>query len=228
MKIAVILSGRINKWSDCIDVLKKNFMNIYDTDVFLSLDLESETQDIRDFKAQFNVVNSYYEKYTKYLKDIPFKSEETSERKSLSMFYHNFKAMEMILEHIKTTNTIYDVVVKFRADILSEDLFLIQFNVMPNTYYFPHGWCYRGINDQIAYGDIQSMTYYCSLYHYIIKYVYVDKQIFNPEFLLMYHINLVNANIIRFPYKYKLHPDRMKQDTYVPQIEKINLMNALN
>ena len=75
MKIAVILSGRINKWNECIDVLKKNFMSIYDTDVFLSLDLESETQDIRDFKAQFNVVNTYYEKYTKYLKDIPFKSE---------------------------------------------------------------------------------------------------------------------------------------------------------
>ena len=98
-------------------------MSIYDTDVFLSLDLESETQDIKDFKAQFNVVNTYYEKYTKYLKDIPFKSEETSERKSLSMFYHNFKAMEMILEHIKNTNVVYDIVVKFRADILSDDIY---------------------------------------------------------------------------------------------------------
>jgi hypothetical protein len=226
MKIAVILSGRISAWQKCVDTIKKRFMDIYDTDLFLSLDLEGENDDVKKMKENFNVVSCYYERYTKFLKDIPYKSEETSERKSLSMFYHNFKAMNMILDHIKKNNVTYHAVVKFRADITTDDSFIIQHNITPNTIYIPYGWCYRGINDQIAYGDLRTMTFYCSLYNHIPKYVYIEKTIFNPEFLLMFHINNNNISIIRFPYIYQLHPERFndENDIYEPIIEKIALI----
>ena len=227
MKIAVFFSGRITGWKNCINTLKTKFTDVYDTDVFLSLDLKEEDDEVREFKNTFIVVNCYYEQYIKFLKDIPYKSEETSERKSLSMFYHNLSAIKMILAHIKKTDVKYDVIVKFRADISSNDTFLIHHNVTANTVYFPYGFCYRGINDQIGYGDLNSMVIYCGVYNHIPKYVYIDKAIFNPEFLLMYHLNFNNFNIIRFPYNYILHPDRFKNDVEmnnIPIIKKISLL----
>lgn len=227
MRIAVILSGRITSWQKCIETLKNKFMNLYDYDLFLSLDIEAETDDISNMKKEFNVIACYCEKYTKFLKDIPYKSEETNERKSLSMFYHNFRAMNSILEYMKNKNVVYDAVVKFRADITSNYAFIIQHNLLSNTIYIPYGWCYRGINDQIAYGDLKSMTHYCSLYNYIPKYVYVEKTIFNPEFLLMFHININNISIIRFPFTYQLHPNRFDSadETYEPFINRIPLLD---
>jgi hypothetical protein len=226
MKIAVFFSGRITAWDKCIDTIKKQFTDLYDTDVFLSLDLDEENNDVIEMKKHFNVISCYYEKYNKYLKDIPYKSEETNERKSLSMFYHNFRAMNLILDHVKNTNTHYHAIVKFRADINSKDTFIIQHNLLPNTFYIPNGWSYRGINDQIAYGDISSMTFYCSLYNYILKYVYIEKTIFNPEFLLIFHMNVNNKNIMRFEYSYTLNPNRFNDEylSYKPVVDKISLL----
>jgi hypothetical protein len=227
MKVAVILSGRITAWQKCIETLKTRFTDLYDTDLYLSLDLDGETEDIREMKTKFRIISCYYERYTKYLKDIPYKSEETNERKSLSMFYHNFRAMNAILDNMKTTNTTYDVVVKFRADVTSSQPFIIQHNITPNTIYIPYGWCYRGMNDQIAYGDLRTMTFYCNLYNHIPKYVYVEKTIFNPEFLLMFHLNMNNISIIRIPYVYELHPDRFNQDQddYDPLLNRLPLLD---
>lgn len=231
MKIAVILSGRITGWQECRSTLKDKFMSLYDTDVFISLDAHGINQDVYEFKKEFNVVAEYYESYNKTLKEPPqFRSEETSERKTLSMFYHNFMGMNLVIDHMKKNPGLkYDVVVKFRADVSSEDVFIIPHHIMTNTLYFPNGSNYRGINDQIAFGNMFSMTLYCSLYNHIPKYLYVEKAIFNPEFLLMFHTNFNNMNIMRFPYKYMLHPARFGKalstpvEEYQPLISRVPL-----
>jgi hypothetical protein len=217
MKIAIYFSGRITGYKDCINNLKIKFFNLYECDFFMSLDIEEEDNEIKEFISELykftKTIKVHCEKYTKFLKNIPFKSDETRERNSLSMFYHNYKATDMILSYIKDTDIIYDAIVKFRIEVDSNDPFVINHNIQHNTVYIPYGYCYRGINDQIAYGNIQTMTKYASVYHYIQNYVYIRKVIFNPELLLMYHLNDNNMNIIRFPYNYILNKSRHIQSS---------------
>jgi hypothetical protein len=88
--------------------------------------------------------------------------------------------------------------------------FTIDPNILEDTIYIPHGYNYRGVSDRIAYGTLQSMLVYGSLYLSIPNYVFTRHAIFNPEYLLMFHINENNMNMIRFPYKFRLHPLRHK------------------
>lgn len=228
MKIAVFFSGRITGWQMCRESLWHKFMKLYDVDVFISLDMTTPSADVAEFKSEYNVIGEYYEKYNKTLKqNPPYRTEETTERKTLSMFYHNFMAMNLILEHMKKTGTTYDVVVKFRADVSCNELFNIPQHIIPNTIYIPNGNNYRGINDQIAFGPMLPMTIYCSLYNHIPKYVYVEQAIFNPEFLLMFHINHNNINIMRFVYRYNLHPARFDDKNSNNESEYMSVLNRV-
>lgn len=227
MKIAVLFTGRITGWDKCLQTLKDKFIGLYEqVDVFLSLDMKEPTEEVEEFKKHFNIVSEYYEAYNKCLKDPPpFRSEETRERNTLSMFYHNMMAMNLVLDQMKKGKT-YDVVVKFRADISCDNSFIIPYHIIPNTLYIPNGFNFRGINDQIAFGNLFAMTIYCSIYHHIPKYVYKEQAIFNPEFLLMFHLNLHNLNIMRFPYNYMLHPSRFGEpdkNEYKPVLSMIPL-----
>lgn len=222
MKIAVLFTGRITGWKECLETLKTRFIDLYDdVDIFLSLDMKEANDDINEFKKHFNVVSEYYETYNKCLKEPPpFRSEETKERNTLSMFYHNMMAMNKVLDKMKS-GKVYDVIVKFRGDISSTKSFIIPYHIIPNTLYIPNGYNFRGINDQIAFGSVLAMTIYCGIYHHIPKYVYKEQAIFNPEFLLMFHINLHNLNIMRFPYNYNLHPSRFGNNEYQPIITRV-------
>lgn len=233
MKIAVFFSGRITGWQLCREALWHKFMKLYDVDIFISLDMNKPNKDVADFKNEFNVVGEYYELYNKTLKkNPPFRSEETTERTTLAMFYHNFMAMNLIIDHMKKTGMTYDVVVKFRADVSSNDLFIIPQHIMSNTLYIPNGSNFRGINDQIAFGPMLPMTIYCSLYNHVPKYIYVEQAIFNPEFLLMFHINHNNINIMRFEYRYTRHPARFdsknddNEEGYEPVLNRVPIQDV--
>ena len=53
----------------------------------------------------------------------------------------------------------FDVVMKWRSEIIFNNLFNIE-NILDNTIYIPIGKDWGGINDQVAYGNLNSMTFY--------------------------------------------------------------------
>lgn len=208
--IAVYFSGRCDGYQYCIKDLKQKFFDNYKIDFFWSIDEEKETPYYEKLKHLLNPIATDYKKVDKKIIDIPISSQETRQRNTLSMFYHNHNCTNMILEHAHKNNISYHCIVRFRIEVVSENDFTIADNLLENTVYIPHGYNYRGVSDRIAYGTVNSMIVYGNLYLHIPNYVFARHAIFNPEYLLMFHINENNMNLIRFPYTFKLHPSRHK------------------
>lgn len=204
MHIAVYYSGRCDGYEFCLEKLYNKFYKKYKIDFYWSIDQDNETLYYKELRNKLNPIAVNYQKIDKQIIDVPLSSQETRNRNLLSMFYHNYKCTQMI----KNSNIAYDVVVKFRAEIDSDDEFDIPNNLINNTIYIPNGYNYRGVCDRIAFGTLESMLIYGELYLNIHNYVYVKQALFNPEYLLMFHINEKNMNLIRFTYNYALHPNR--------------------
>lgn len=209
-RIAVYFSGRCNGYEYCTEKLKKNFYDHFNVDFFWSIDEEEETPYYAELRKLLKPVGVFFAKVDKKVIDVPLSSQETRQRNTLSMFFHNYKCTLMINDYAEKHDINYHAVVRFRAEIDSENKFHIDDKLIENTVYIPHGYNYRGVSDRIAYGTLHSMLVYGSLYLNIANYVFTRHAIFNPEYLLMFHINENNMNLIRFPYTYKLHESRHK------------------
>ena len=135
-----------------------------------------------------------------------------------SAFYNNMKAFEMIEDHQNEHGFVYDIVIKYRADILPDDVMDIL-DVEAGYLYIPEGrdWVmdsrYGALNDLIAYGDTEVMKVYSSLYRYLEEYLVNEHVIFHPESLLYYHLQKNNMldRIKRFPFHFCLNENRLVQ-----------------
>lgn len=210
-KIAVYFSGRIRGYEHTLDKLKAKFFDKYDCDFFMSIDLEKPDKYHENIHDILKPIATNYDKYDRPFSKLPTSPCECRQRNTLSMFYHNFYSQKIILDHIRSNNIKYHAIVKFRLDISSEDDFYIPDQLLPNTVYIPNGSNYRGINDQICFGDVRSMIVYGTVYMHIPNYIYVKKAFLSSEYLLNFHLNENNMNILRFPYSYELHKDRFNK-----------------
>lgn len=210
MSIAVFFSGRCNGYEHTIEKLQERFFRKYDIDFYWSIDEEEETEYYEKLRAILKPKDTFYKQIDKKIINVPLSSQETRQRNTLSMFFHNFQCSQMIDRYMEKTGKQYRAIVRFRLEIESDSEFTLEESLRENTVYIPHGYNYRGVSDRIAYGTVSSMMVYCSLYLYISNYVFCKQAIFNPEYLLMFHINENNMSLIRFPYTYKLHAARHK------------------
>ena len=130
------------------------------------------------------------------------------------------EGFEQIKEFVKN-HFIYDVIIYFRIDILSEDIFSIPTIIENNTIYIPIGYDFEGgLNDQLAYGDYNSMKIYCNLYNFVESYN-THGIPYHPEILLKYHLNCHVVRIERFNYNYTLNKKRQDYDYYSPMANKL-------
>ena len=130
-----------------------------------------------------------------------------------SSFYNNMKALEQVELYQREHGFVYDIVIKYRSDIVSDALMeVVSFD--KNTLYVPKGFDYvetpvGAINDQIAYGDFNTMKMYSNVYEHMDEYL--KKGIsYHPETLLYYHLKMndYQDKIQRFPFNYRLNPRR--------------------
>ena len=121
----------------------------------------------------------------------------------MSMFYHNMLAFQMI----QKSGVIYDVVVKFRPDLLAQDIPDVTAPMEQECIYIPDGEDYNGINDRVAYGDMTAMQTYCNIYSKIDTTLRSDPSYrLHPETVLNWHLR--GHNIRRFQYSTDLDPAR--------------------
>ena len=125
---------------------------------------------------------------------------------TVSMHYHNKRAFDILTQIVPDV----DIVIKYRSDVQTTNNFPIPeaSTIEPNTIYVPEINHYNGINDQIAYGDRESMRQYCSLYDHIEKYVTEQRITFHPETLLCHHLKQLNIPVKTFRFHYNLNPKR--------------------
>lgn len=125
-----------------------------------------------------------------------------------NMYYHNLNAFNLIETYMNTHNIVYDIIIKYRADItVTNDTIKID-KCMDNTIYIPEGSDWDGgINDQIAYGNFNSMKKYSNLVNNI-KQLCTNGIAFHPETLLRAHLLDQKLTVRRFPFKYVLNSCR--------------------
>jgi hypothetical protein len=226
MNTAIFFSGRIRgfQYLDTLRLIKEK----YNPTFFCSLNEETITDEISLFFKTFNLSEDQYNIEKTIVPPIYFtltKCPVTNVANTYSMFYHNKKCFELIERYPQK----FDVIIKFRADIDAPMPLEISL-VNPNTVYIPfsHYWestddYYGGTNDQIAYGDFNTMKLYCGAVDNILKFCYgyntamigslnkitnKDKIWFHPESINGKQIRYSNLSIVGFKYKFILSSKR--------------------
>jgi hypothetical protein len=94
-----------------------------------------------------------------------------------------------------------------RIDLIFQSKFIFE-NIKDNTIYIPSGYDYldKAINDQVAYGNVDVMKKYNSIFSNVISLLDNKKSIPHPESLTYAHICSNNLHIERVNIQY--HIDR--------------------
>lgn len=209
MNIAVLIYGRLNKctehYSNIIESIGKN----NNVDFFLSSDNASQSlldDFIRVYKP-IKYINEpvYYDcDITKY----PNRRTETSDTTIHNMVCHyinKLRVFTLLDEYMTQLKRTYDVVVSLRVDCFFHNSFKFD-NLLENTIYIPEGYDYveNGINDQVAYGKVDVMRKYNSIFLNIIYFLDNNMSIPHSESLHYANIKYYNLNVSRPDIKYYL------------------------
>ena len=137
MKLAILLSGRIKPYEHFLNLLFK-IGNKYDIDVFISINdvysffYEKVKQDFGDYLKGFrceeynvpeNFINVWYNKiegHNNYM--LNQFEKQTAAYRSLSCFYNDKQCFNMATKYADDNNFVYDIYLRFRSDIIVEDL----------------------------------------------------------------------------------------------------------
>lgn len=194
MKIALLYSGLPNITEEIYDNHKKQIIDHYDCDIYLStyntknyetcIDLlKPKSIQIEDWEI---LLNNFQEIANK----IIHKKPETVAINTLSMFYKIQQCFDLMDNKIY-----YDAIIRLRMDNAFDSKLDIILNEDLNI---PTGGDYGGILDQLAYGSFNNMNIYCHLYNQIQKYIETNCVIFHPETMLKYYLSENNIIIKRF------------------------------
>ena len=222
MKIAVYFSGRVNKYESIVEYLTW-WKQVYDIDYFCSLNIPCIDEYHQKFFDGIGMRDVFIQEHAEvYQEDWydRFKRLQCDHThvwyKISSSFYNNKMAFELIEKHHQSTP--YDIIVKFRADLLPHHGLFFEQPILENSVYIPmnHDCPYHwddpyyhvlGINDHIAYGDFNTRKIYSTVYDNIDKYC-SDGRPYHPESLLLHQLNTNDLQIKRFDFSYGFRTDR--------------------
>ncbi len=234
MKLAVFLSGRITRYEDCIMPILEQCP--YDVDLFIS---------INSVECEYNTNMKH--NLQKWLRDcciepfsmpVPWNHNHPHNYgyqridttyipyNQMSMFYNDYKCIQMIETYSRNHNVHYDCVMKLRADMFAfewPDLSDVKedeeclYSVVPQMSFISHGlFPVEIVSDAWVWGTMNTMRIYCNTYEFV-KFM-LNEQNGN------YYINFedcvtdnVYYNALPVIYKkmpYKLDSNRRLFDTF--------------
>lgn len=220
MKIALLFSGRINKYDEHYQNIIDNIVQNNDIDFFLSHSPELKNENLDGFKELYKpieIINEEMDFSTDY-SNLKL-HELTNMNHFMSMWCNRKRVFDALIKHCIATNTMYDLVFSVRLDAYNEEPLLFkeiieEYKIIENknniekTVFVPNGWDWGGLNDQMAFGDFYSMEIYMSLYDTIWELM-KEQPRFGPETILLGHLIKNDVSIHRFDYKYKLKNGKM-------------------
>jgi hypothetical protein len=212
-KIAILLTGRIKGYKNVINNLI-NIKNTYNPIFFVSLNSD-ETREIKEFCEIFEItkdqLNLEPTVYPEYILSNLESYIHCNPKNVYSMFYHNYCAFSLLKTYQIKNNSSFDIIMKYRADIDSEDTIQFEKEIRNNNIYIPNVFNYKGVNDQIAYGDYQTMEKYSEL---VLKLEDMIKNniILNGERMIKNHLKNEKIILKRFTYNYLLDKKRFENN----------------
>ena len=211
MRIAVLIYGRLNKCALHHQNIMESLGSDNDIDFFCSSDNSSESL-LSDFVSLYkpilynnnpiNYMNELHDYCNKLNINYSLWRENLNCHNMYCHFTNKNRVLILLEEHINRNNVQYDCVVSLRIDVIFKNNFVFS-SLEDNTIYIPIGSDWEGgINDQIAYGNIDVMKKYNS-----INFVDLLKKklcVIHPETANMANIKYYNLKIQRIDLSYHL------------------------
>lgn len=208
MKIAVYFSGRITAYEHVIEhMLRMKEKN--DITFFCSLNLESMTEYEQKFLDVLGITEQQYciqptPALPAWVKEcLPYSDKVCIPENVYSHFFHNQQCWNFIQRFQEKEKIQFDLICKYRADIVCCDPFDFASPKL-QTVYIPEGNDHTGLNDQIAYGSLEVMKIYSTLFERLEEICSTRQSIFHPETLVEFNMKANNIYVQRFPFQYTL------------------------
>jgi hypothetical protein len=227
-RVAMLISGRMTCYKECLKPkLDRFYAKNKDVhiDLFVSLNTEL-TDEVVQFKNDCLPAALYVQSYKchpQYIYHPYIRPEYEHQRHMLANFmshaYNNMVAMQILNHYVVSCSDVrYDYIILFRADIIADEIPLIDFKIEPSTIYFPSKNRYNPewINMEILVGDLDTMMTYCSLYRGIEYYIYEQNICFHPETIATCHVQFNGLKLAEFSYDYELDKRRRLDHNITP------------
>jgi len=194
--IAICLVGRIKDYEynkSSLETMIKNFSKKGKLHFFVSLNTQRD-----DYHIEFeNYIQKFGKCYFYYEKLVDHSNIQ-------SMFYNQLQCWNLI----EKSKIKFKIVMKWRTEIKFEKLFSIG-KINDNTIYIPNiydtyifnesNYNLKGYNDQIAFGNYNTMKIYSNIYNHLKNYGNKKAE----EYILL-HLGVSKVNVERFPFTYIL------------------------
>lgn len=215
-EIYMIIIGRYKLWNENTKLIE--FVETNKIKTMCSINQKNTIEE--EFIKKYNSIYNNHQEYIAH--DALFAAakkrliDPNTVNNVLSMFYNQNHIKEYLKEYIKTKPAA--IIWYNRIDLFLEDYSsigkIIESQIEDDVIYIPfntlnlekNGSDYRGINDQMAIGNIKTMIKYLSVYPNILTYM--NDVYFNPEILLKHHLKKEQIKIVRFKLPYYLHKNR--------------------
>ena len=177
-KVALLLSGRLGEYEDCISNITSNIIEPLNADLYMYVSQGGKKDGIKEDMEPLK-------KYSPIKLEIEGDEPPTAVGFPPSP-YHMHRKIQACFNLVDKQ---YDWIIKFRPDCkLSEPLDLSKLN--PEEYNIPIGgdWL-GGIGDIFCASNHSNMKYYCNLLEYVKDY-----SSRHPESMLKEHLHSVDIN----------------------------------
>tara|TARA_B110000238_G_C15933946_1_gene356002 strand:+ start:40 stop:717 length:678 start_codon:yes stop_codon:yes gene_type:complete len=203
-RTCVLLSGQLREATNYYKNIKKNLIDVYKADVFISTWEDSGVDcSIGDVVDLYKPIAYEVEKENlQFLKDItsPFEwrtpNQATDSLSTFAMFYKILRVHRLKTFHNSMRLDKYDTVIRCRFDLeINSPIGLIE--PKEDTLYIPKGWDWEGgYNDLFAIGDSKTMNYYSNAFYHLSGLL-DEGYMLHPEFLLKQYLDKASFNIER-------------------------------
>ena len=201
IKIAILLSGRINEHYDQYENIRNNLAGDNDVDFFISYPKNTNSEIVQNVTFIYNPKEIIENDELYKNVDGSYNYMHANKHDVICMYLSRFNLGNIFKSYINKHNINYDIVISSRMDITFHEKLNLndKFEFINNNFlYIPniehdHG----GINDQMAIGNSNTIIQYLNLYEHINNILEPEEK-FHPEILLYKYINMMNIDVLRF------------------------------
>ena len=172
MKIAILISGYLRTFQNNINHFKCNLLQNHDVDIYIHKTTNEENDKYKN-KTDWDKIKSLINPKIILETNEVYFNDNYKINNVINQFY-KFYILNKVKNNIeKEENIVYDIVIKWRPDILLDNKIDFK-NIEKNTIYIPQDSKIdisklKNKNDKylcdiIAYGDNNSMNYYFNFY----------------------------------------------------------------
>lgn len=205
MKVAVLFSGRIDKYREHYANIMSHVVQDNDVDFFLSHSPELK-EDLDDFTNLYHpkTLNNepiHYGDFSKYTCH-PLSNSHNM----MCMWYNRRRVFQDMCRYMEKTGTKYDLIISTRLDTYNDEKMDYHlFDCLDdNTILVPEGCDWGGLNDQMAIGRFPAMKKYMTLFDRIYPILDRLSPYYGPEPALLKNVEMESLEVYRFPFQYRL------------------------